>query len=386
MRRWRQRAQRAFVPLLLSLCACRGGVRQRFCQLGAEFEVARIFAKDLDGIELVALDKELLALWSEQGGLFGRVLRLDGRARAPSQRLGVRCDGGLAAERDGDAVEVACLVLPERGKHDDGGGVLVHRVSVAGPRLALQRSRMFGRAGRLSAGIAMVRGSRGLELAWHDGSPDAQRVFWGALADAGASAQVVSQAGRLASAPSLATLAGSTAIAWAETWIERGELLSRIVYWDRHSASRTLVPVLRVAAAPKLFALGGELLLGFRDHRAGEKTGLYLTHVGSGFERAAPVRVGRADGVGNPALVPCMGGVVAATPRTYGGDYFVGVNWLDRGLRRARGEQQFYEDAHAFTQVAAACVGSHALLLIAEFPQLQRTSMALRAVAYRCRE
>ena len=58
-----------------------------------------------------------------------------------------------------------------------------------------------------------------------------------------------------------------------------------------------------------------------------------------------------------------MDGVVVATPRTYGGDYFVGVNWLDDGLTRTRGEQQFYEDSHAFTQVAAVCLGAHALLL-----------------------
>jgi hypothetical protein len=97
------------------------------------------------------------------------------------------------------------------------------------------------------------------------------------------------------------------------------------------------------------------------------------------------MRVGRADGVGRPAIAPCMEGVVVATPRTYGGDYFVGVNWLDRELTRTRGEQQFYEDSHAFTQVAAACLGDHALLLIAEFPQLHSASSALRAVPYRCR-
>jgi hypothetical protein len=79
-----------------------------------------------------------------------------------------------------------------------------------------------------------------------------------------------------------------------------------------------------------------------------------------------------------------MGGLVSATPRTYGGDYFIGFNWLDRSLRRARGEQQFYEDSHAFTQVAATCLGAHAVLLIAEFPQLHRPGAALRALPYRC--
>ena len=98
----------------------------------------------------------------------------------------------------------------------------------------------------------------------------------------------------------------------------------------------------------------------------------------------ALVRVGRADGVGRPALEPCMGGLVSATPRTYGGDYFIGINWLDAELTRSRGEQQFYEDSHAFTHVAASCQGPHALLFIAEFPQLTRETAALRAVSYEC--
>jgi hypothetical protein len=364
--------------------ACRDRAGQPFCKLGEEHEIARSSAKELDGIELVALGRGLglLALWSEQGGLFVRAVDEQGRAQGAPQRLGVRCQGGLAAEPDGDAVEVACLVHPERGKHEDAGGVLLQRV---GPALALQRSRMFGRAGSLSSGIAMARGAHGLEVAWHDGSPDVQRVMWRALAQDGSDAEQVSQSGRLASAPSLAARAGSTAISWAETWLEGAELLSRIVYWDRHAPPRTLVPVLRLAASPQLFSLGDDMLLGFRDRRGSEKTGLYLTHVAERTRHVAPIRIGRADGVGNPALEPCMGGIVAATPRTYGGDYFVGVNWLDRELVRARGEQQFYEDAHAFTQVAAACLGSHALLLIAEFPQLQRKSMALRAVSYSCR-
>jgi hypothetical protein len=385
------RARRALGRLaqLLALCAvpgwacgCDGRERQQFCQLGAEHEVVRTGAKDLDGIELVAVGRQVLALWSEQGGLFVRWLGDDGLAQSASRRLGARCEGGIAAQRDGDALEVACLVHPQSGKHQDQGGVLVHRI---GRDLSLHASRLIGTAGSLSAGVVMARGRQGLELAWHDGSPDAQRVWWGRLADAGASAQITSQGGRLASAPSLTTLAGSTVLSWAENWLEGGELLSRIVSWDRRSAPRTLVPLVHVAATPQLFAFDRELVLGFRDRRAHDKTGLYLAKVREGARAATAVRIGRADGVGRPALTPCMSGVVAATPRTYGGDYFVGVNWLDRDLRKARGEQQFYEDARAFTQVAAACVGSHALLLIAEFPQLHRDSMALRAVAYRCR-
>ena len=114
---------------------------------------------------------------------------------------------------------------------------------------------------------------------------------------------------------------------------------------------------------PQLFSLGDQAALGFRDRepaKAAQDRAVPRRGVDgrAGGASAEPVRVGRADGVGRPALAPCMDGVVVATPRTYGGDYFVGVNWLDqRAAQRTRGEQQFYEDSHAFTQVAVACAG-----------------------------
>jgi hypothetical protein len=297
----------------------------------------------------------------------------------------VRCEGGFDALASGDGgLTVACLLHPTRGKHDQPGGVLLHAVDRA---LRVTSTRMVGSAGAQSEGVALARGPRGLELAWHDGSPDAHRIFWSSLAQGAAPPLQASENGRMAQAPTLATRHGTSVLSWAENWIDRGKLASRLVIWDRRAPPRTLLSRAHVAAMPQLFSLGGGLVLGYRDRTGSDaKTGLYLATAGELGERLGPaVRVGRADGVGRPALEPCRDGVVAAPPRTYGGDYFVGINWLDRELGRPRGEQQFYEDAHAFTQVSAACLGSHALLLIAEFPQLQRDSTALRAAPYRCR-
>ncbi|MFI5308747.1 MAG: hypothetical protein ACHQ53_15425 [Polyangiales bacterium] len=370
--------------LSLALCACDGAGGRQFCKLGAEHEVTRTHAKQIDGVELVALGAGVIALWSEPSGLFGRRLDGEGRARYPAVRLGVRCEGGLAATTEGNGLAVACLLHPTHGKQDEPGGVALLRLT---SELALASSTAIGVAGGLSEGVALARGERGLEVVWHDGSPEAQRVWWASLGEPEQSPQVVSEPGRLASAPSISAHARGTVMAWAENWLQGEELHSRIVFWDRRAPPRTLVPLVHFAATPQLFALGDHVVLGFRDRHAGQKTGLYLARVPASGERAqAPARVGRADGVGRPALLPCMNGVVAATPRTYGGDYFVGINWLDRELERARGEQQFYEDAHAFTQVAAACAGSQAVLLIAEFPQLHRDSAALRAVSYRCQK
>jgi hypothetical protein len=374
---------------VLALCAgvlgCRAAaVGDAFCQLGAEHEVARTSAKDFDAIALIALGARAVALWSIPAGLFAQALDGQGAPTGARIRLGVRCEGGFDALANGDGLTVACLLHPTRGKHEQPGGVLLHAIDRA---LRVTGTRLIGSAGAQSEGVALARGARGLELAWHDGSPDAHRIFWSSLAQGAAPPLQASENGRMAQAPTLATRSGTSVLAWAENWIERGKLESRLVIWDRRSPPRTLLSRAHVAAMPQLFSLGGGLVLGYRDRKGSDaKTGLYLARAGDFGERLeSSVRVGRADGVGRPALEACMDGVVAATPRTYGGDYFVGINWLDRALGRTRGEQQFYEDAHAFTQVSAACLGSHALLLIAEFPQLQRDSTALRAAPYRCR-
>jgi hypothetical protein len=75
---------------------------------------------------------------------------------------------------------------------------------------------------------------------------------------------------------------------------------------------------------------------------------------------------------------------VAATPRTFAGDYFVGVVHVDRALSQPSLEQQFYEDSHEFGQVASACLGSRMLLLISERGRPGGGRAALRSVGFTC--
>lgn len=390
--RWVRSALAGIAAVVTGFCAgCRrNAAADAFCELGAEHEVARTVAKDFDAIEVVRLGEGAVAFWSVTGGLFAQAIDARGVRVGESRRLGVRCEGGLDALADEHGIDVACLLHPSRGKHEEPGGVLLHRL---GGDLRVRQTRSIGSAGSQSQGVTIARGAHGLELAWHDGSSEAHRVLWAAPGRQDGAPRAVSEPGRMAQAPSMVRRGERALLTWAENWIDGGELASRIVAFDREAgAPRTLLAHAHVAAMPQLFALGRALGLGYRDRASqGEKTGLYLTELpprgraGHIAQVGRKMRVGRADGVGRPAIEPCMDGLVTATPRTYGGDYFVGVNWLDRGLGRTRGEQQFYEDSHAFTQVAAACLGDHALLLIAEFPQLQRRTAALRAVAYRCR-
>ncbi|HMI93449.1 MAG TPA: hypothetical protein VK509_18885 [Polyangiales bacterium] len=381
-------ARWCFVALLCAGSAgCERSAAQRHCRLGPEHTVALSAAKDFDGIALVASGPGAIAFWSEPSGLYAQRLSALGSVEGARARIGARCEGGLdaLARPDDGGVDLACLLQPTRGKHEEAGGLL---------RLALSRQlkpsarALLGSAGALSEGVALARTAAGLELVWHDGAADSQGVWWLALAgdDAPRGAPLqLSEPGRVASAPSLALAPdGSSMATWAETWVEGEGLHSRIVEWTRAAGTRTLHQVGNYAAMPKLIAHNGRLVLAFRDHREGEKTGLYVAPLGATGLLNAPVRVGRADGTGRPALVACMGGLVSATPRTYGGDYFIGINWLDAQLERSRGEQQFYEDSHAFTHVAASCQGGHALLFIGEFPQLTRPTAALRAVSYTC--
>lgn len=379
----------ALLALVLPACSDEA---ERFCQLGSEHSIASSVALEYDDVALLPRDGGVTAFWSEPGGLFARLLDGEGRPHGPALRLGAHCAGGFDVLARGAGYELACLVPATDGKEGQRGGVQLLRITAA---LTLERTRLLGEAGPLSSGIDLAPAAGGLGLAWHDGAPDAHRVWWVSLAPGAEPPRVISTDGRMAAAPSIGVRDAELRVAWAERWLEQGQLHSRVALWDGRGNPHTVLPVAHLQAMPQLLTLpaiddSGEAqhLLAYRDRRGRtDRTGLYLSRVAGRGELVGEIaRVGRADGAGRPALTPCMGGLVTATPRTYGGDYFVGINWLDHGLERVRGEQQFYEDTHAFSRAAAACIGDHAVILIAEYADLHDADgAALRTVPYRCR-
>jgi hypothetical protein len=184
-----------------------------------------------------------------------------------------------------------------------------------------------------------------------------------------------------------------------------GALESNVMLWSdrKRSATEPGPPVAIVSTRddtgdgqpihsfPQLASLDGQLVLAYRaPGRGARKPGLQVAYLElSALADALPktrgaTRVGRADGVGRPTLLACMDGLVTATPRSYSGDYFIGINWLASDFARPRREQQFYEDARAFTQAATACLGERALIALAELPQLDRPQAELHVATYTC--
>jgi hypothetical protein len=370
--------------LAASAAGCDAFRGPRSCRLGDEHVVQLTRAKEIDAIAVVALAASTFAFWSEPDGAFGRALDGEGKPVGAVVRLGSRCAGGLAAAADTarGSLVLACSAHAEAGS---AGAVRVLRLDRG---LRVHGAHELAAIGAQSEGLGVVIVGGRLHVVWHDGSAEVQRVWWATLdaddrvVDA---PRALSDPARIASAPSLAAQRGGSVATWSERFMEGEALRTTVVRWDAKAGLRTLLAQANVSAMPQLVSLDQRLVLAVRDRPRDAKIGLYVSFVDEqrlGVD--ALVRVGRADGVGRPALEPCMGGLVSATPRTYGGDYFIGFNWLDAALRRTRGEQQFYEDSHAFTQVAAACLGPHAVLLIAEFPQLLRETAALRALPYRC--
>ena len=374
----------SWAALLAPASGCDALRPTKDCRLGDEQLVQLTASKEIDAIALAALGSRSFAFWSEPAGAFGRVLNAQAKPVGPIAALGERCAGGLAAASvpSAGAIVLACSTRAHAGS----AGAL--RVVWLDRALGITRARELEPVGPQSDGVDVAIASGNVQLVWQDGSAELQRVMRAALApDASViePPRALSDPSRIASAPAIAVQARRSVAVWSERYMDGEALRTTIVRWDERSGLRTLLAQAHVSAMPQLVALDGRLALAVRDRPRDAKIGLYLAFVGEQAVRGADlIRVGRADGVGRPALEPCMDGLVSATPRTYGGDYFIGFNWLDRSLRRARGEQQFYEDSHAFTQVAATCLGTHAVLLIAEFPQLHRDTAALRALPYVC--
>ncbi len=365
---------------------------ERFCKLTQTQPVAQTEAKLIDAVAIEALGAGAVLAWSDSGGLFARLLDAQGNAVGEPARIGERCAGGLALATTATTqatVQLACSQRAIPADPSSTGRVQLYALArTPTPSVSAHVLASYAPVGTLSEGVALVMLERAqIALAWHDASPDMHRVW---LMRGTAPAEVVSTVGRMAEAPALLLQRGKLLLAWTERYAseQRGEEAAvTSIMLKRGSAKPEVVRErAHISAMPQLALLGDDLVLGFRElGGGGRKVGLHLERLlGEPLRAQKPVRVGRAEGFSKPVVVPCMDGLVTATPRGYSGDYFIGLNWLSRSLSRPRREQQFYEDAHAFTQAATVCMGEHALIALAELPMLDRKKAALHIARYSC--
>jgi hypothetical protein len=350
------------------------------CKFGREYPLYQSEGQSFHDLRTVSVAGDVIALFSDGRGVHAQRLAPDGAPRAAAQRLFERCDGGLDAEGGSAELKLACLRRAQSEAETDC--VTLYTLDA---KLEVRAAERFGRAGRVSQGIALAPSGAVL---WHDAAVSGSRIWYFEPGQAGGPRQLSDDSWE-ASAPSLAWTGSRLYASWSETRFAGERAQSRILILApavSRSTPHVVIESKDADPSPRLVAVSGGLMVSFRDKReTGRKTGLYMARVTEdGRLLGRVVRAGRADGRATPVLEPCLGGVVSATPRTFAGDYFVGVLRADTELRRLSAEQQFYEDSREFDRVAVHCGQDQALLLIAERGRLLKGNAALRSTTFRC--
>jgi hypothetical protein len=357
------------------------------CRFGPEYVVAASPRKLIDAVATVAAPERAWALWSDGSGLFGRALTLDGKPVGGAKRLGERCSGGFdAVYRPDHGIAVACSIRAQPGGDELGNDV---HVRVLDERtLATRRLEHLGSVGLDGSGIDLSVHGDDVWVAWHEAAGDQGRVWLGQL-DSGfrmRSLNSISDPGHIAGPPSVLTTRDGPWVTWTETWLDQGKLINGVMVYTVQGGARSVRLQAYREATPQLVDFYGKKVIAFRDRPARVRaTGLYLATVSSRPALSSdPVRVARADGEASPALSACSGGLVVASPRTFGQERFIGVNWLNPFLNPLGAEQQFSENARDFVLAGSTCARNRTLLLIAERGSATQYSTNVRSVTYQC--
>ncbi len=368
------------------LGACRPARPRVRCELGAEHLLGASFGPVFDDVAVARTGRGALALWSAREGTFAQPLGVKGAPSSGSRRLGPPCRGGLAATRAGDGVMVACLE-PARLADEKAGAVMLLTLDAQG---RVERRQPVGTAGPESEGVAVARlGARTL-VAWQDAEIGRQRVWLAALGAPPMTPHVISQPGTFASGPALLADGSRVLVSWAELWRgdRAGFLHGRIELDDGRGAPHHVAATRWADPWPALARDGRGVVVGFRDLRPPRQhTGLFLARVGGDLEPTGEaVRAGRANGRGRPSLLPCERGLLTLAPRSFGHDVLIGLDRFDGALVHQGIERQVYEYGIDFTHAGAACMGDHAIALVAEQATVRRPRPHLRTFDVRCKE
>ena len=287
-------------------------------------------AKELDAIESRGAS-------AADGRASGRSLAGCSRAgwiwtanRSRPRRVAARCDGGLDALADGERSQLACLVHPLRDKPATPAASLMLRLRAD---LQMEHSELIGKARRSRAKAWRSQRSAAAESSWRGTTVhrSCTRVVDVARAARRAARGVRGRTrgrGAFDGGARRPQCAGGRRPGWsaANCTADRGQRARGTTRRCRSTARRCNAAVVRARVGPG--ARISRPAAGQQDRAVSGARG------GAGQLNPARRHVSAVPTVWAAPRSRRAWRVVAATPRTYGGDYFVGVNWLDSSLQR----------------------------------------------------
>jgi len=350
----------------------------------AAIEIAHPSATRFDDIAVAATRTGALSVWSEPAGTYARALDERARPSGPSLRIAERCKGGIdlatTSATRGNGVWLACSrphVDPEQAE------LTLLRLNAAGHPETQERIGLVGRDG---AGVSIAVDGQRLLVAWHDGS--VQAYVARLMIDNAGKRQYVTLSDPVfaAGAPSITARDGHWIAAFSETRIDLPHSVTRVMLRSDRRAARILAETDVSDAAPIVGWDETSPWIAYRDRRAkNPKPELVALRLSTKLTPSgASHPVGRANGEGGPSLVTCGNLRVAALPRDYASERYIGVHALDAALENLESGHQYYANSRDFVLAASACVGGSALVLASERKAPADPGASLMAMSFGC--
>jgi len=350
----------------------------------AAIEIAHPSATRFDDIAVAATRVGALSVWSEPAGTYARGLDEQAKPSGPSVRIAERCKGGIAlattSATRGDGVWLACS-RPHANPEEAELALL--RLNGAG---RVESQERIGLVGRDGAGVSIAVDGQRLLVGWHDGSVQAYAARL--MIDTAGKREylTLSDTAFAAGAPSIAARDGHWIAAFSETQIGLPKSVTRVMLRSDRRAARLLSETHVSDAAPIVGWDETSPWLAYRDLRAkNPKPELYALRLSTSLTPAgASHPVGRANGEGGPSLVSCGDLRVAALPRDYASERYIGVHALDAALENLESGHQYYANSRDFVLAASACVGRSAIVLASERKAPADPGASLMAMSFGC--
>jgi len=365
-------------------------VKKQGCDLPAGAILARDETAAYDGVAAVrdpSIGGGARIVWSSRAGTFTRTVDSSGVPGRPAVKITDRCRGGIDLLARKGGFRVGC-VRPD-------SGAFVYSLDTQGKLL---RHEYLGRAGRDSRGIRLVAHGTRWTVSWHDGTPAAYAAMLVEVGPEGpAPAQHLSDPRYASDAATMTAVGEDWIAAWPETRFgTKGGSRTRLMVKRRGKPSSELGDMALAQSDPQLAHGPDGTWLGFRSlDKDDRQPQLYAVRLTDRLRmNGKPRRVGRANTLGTPVVMECPTGAggdanasrrFAITPRMYGGERYVALHPLDKGLSGLGGGNQYYANSLDYVGAAGVCTDRGMLLLAAERTPLPSDRARLMVAPATCR-